>query len=282
MTTQDYQDAGLYRLQELARYNRYFDEQYDAREHLVPCNPMGSPFYDGIQWPGGYQDTVMSSNWQVITEQLDALCDPENKYYGDEYSETDTYDIVNGWICVPETSKRCIEYLIDVLQGLENYPLIDDEHHTNLEQELISEHWESYGARDFRDALRLDLDPVDNDELLQIYYGAAESSGFYPYVESDGGTYFDCESVAKNADASELFVYCEPYELATYCEKCDDTATALFEIDTAIDTAETTLATYVSVKPEYAEKAKRDTDDAVIALRNDALNIALAFALEQS
>ena len=43
-----------------------------------------------------------------------------------------------------------------------------------------------------------------------------------------------------------------------------------------------TLAAHVSVKPEYAEKAKRDTDDAVIALRNDALNIALAFALEQS
>ena len=55
------------------------------------------------------------------------------------------------------------EPLQGILEDLENYPLIDDDDHSDLEQELETEAWYSYGARDFVKALAVLMDEVDPD-----------------------------------------------------------------------------------------------------------------------
>lgn len=43
------------------------------------------------------------------------------------------------------------EELGEFLQGLENYPIADEEDHSNLEMETENENWSDYGEREFRD-----------------------------------------------------------------------------------------------------------------------------------
>jgi hypothetical protein len=54
--------------------------------------------------------------------------------------------------------------LVEIIQGIENYPCIDDEQMSTAEMDLCEEHWDIYGRRDTFDALAT-LVNGDADEL---------------------------------------------------------------------------------------------------------------------
>lgn len=57
-----------------------------------------------------------------------------------------------------------IDELCEMLEGIEDYALIDDDDHSRLETELETEAWNDYGRKDFRKALTALLDELDGCE----------------------------------------------------------------------------------------------------------------------
>lgn len=80
--------------------------------------------------------------------------------------------------------------LWDTLAGLSDYPLYDENDHSELEWELTDEAWSSYGEYDLRravtDALASDSDEaaVLDADLFGIWHDWCESTGYYPEPES--------------------------------------------------------------------------------------------------
>lgn len=86
----------------------------------------------------GYDDYVSVANYRV-------LADTDN-WGGTEAWIDSTYinaDYAGLYLDEPAPAD-----LIDVIEGLMNYPVIDEDEACQVEQELIQEHWESYGKYD--------------------------------------------------------------------------------------------------------------------------------------
>lgn len=82
------------------------------------------------------------------------------------------------------------QHILDIIEGLSDYPLISDEDHSELEMELLDEAWETYLGSDVVSTLSNvhGLDDVDPAEIRESFYsilndacslGAAET-----YLES--------------------------------------------------------------------------------------------------
>lgn len=102
------------------------------------------------------------------------------------------------------TTKR--REMLAALQGLSDYPLLDEGAHSILEIEREGEDWESYGAADFADYLSglsrevlglseetidlLDLRAADTEDSFVLYRELCELSNDYPHSETGGNFYF--------------------------------------------------------------------------------------------
>lgn len=81
----------------------------------------------------------------------------------------------------------------DIETRLEDYPLLDEEDHSNREREEFLSGWSDYGASDFRRAIcknfeitdeEIDaLDDLDDDKLREFYCDRANE----PYFSEDSG-----------------------------------------------------------------------------------------------
>jgi hypothetical protein len=60
----------------------------------------------------------------------------------------------------------------DTIRGLNDYPLIDDEHHSELEQRIEEEDWECYGAGDVVN--HLNIEDVADEVMEKLHYVARE------------------------------------------------------------------------------------------------------------
>ena len=94
--------------------------------------------------------------------------------------------------------------LIEAIEGLESYPVADEDDESQLELEMESEAWADYGRSDFRRALAkhtrisddrdLDLDDVPDRAIDELWYLGADAynlnggPGFM--IEGGGGVYF--------------------------------------------------------------------------------------------
>jgi hypothetical protein len=89
-------------------------------------------------------------------------------------------------------------YLVDALVKLaDDYPLYDEEDHSNLEIEMTDEDWTSWALSDFRqtveenlagnsDAYPVDCEMLPTDEALTEWYfdSIRNDSSEYPYAET--------------------------------------------------------------------------------------------------
>ncbi len=113
-----------------------------------------------------------------------------------------------------------------VFEALEDYPLISDESHSELEIDAQSEAWENWAASDFRSALETEFEgdlefepaeqarlfetgerpaPADLDEaVLDLFEAARESANCYWEVETGGGVYIDLDRVVDAVTADML------------------------------------------------------------------------------
>ncbi|WP_078323612.1 hypothetical protein [Mycobacteroides salmoniphilum] len=106
----------------------------DGTDVLVFENARGRDVY-------GYDDAIDVSNYRELYEawaDLDGL-------FTSTYSNVDTIGL--------RLDSEAPEDLVSIIQALECYPVLDDSRRSEVEQEMIQEHWESYGKDDVGDAV---------------------------------------------------------------------------------------------------------------------------------
>jgi hypothetical protein len=122
-----------------------------------------------------------------------------------------------------EAPEEQISPLVELLCGLEDYPSVDDEKLSELEEEDAAETWESWARKDFERALAkrvvdsnsdacLSADDVELDwrgtEARDVFHALAERwnvEGGAGVVHEDSGASFDVERVAEKTSPVVLF-----------------------------------------------------------------------------
>lgn len=133
------------------------------------------------------------------------------------------------------------EYFVDALHGLADYPLYDDEAHSQLEMNLADEAWSAYLRadlqRDLVDAvsalmvpqgrseaigedLVFDLSDADWDRIRELYYGATYEAPYGPEAESAVDVHFPfdaqiCASLARRLATGQLYA-ADPLQVDYY------------------------------------------------------------------
>jgi hypothetical protein len=99
----------------------------------------------------GYDDPVSVSNYRTLEESWGHL----DGFHRGAYMNCDSIAL--------ELDSEAPEDLLDVLEALADYPVLDDSLWSEVEQEMIEDHWESYGRRDTLEALAtaLEVDYLD-------------------------------------------------------------------------------------------------------------------------
>jgi hypothetical protein len=98
----------------------------------------------------GYDDAVDVSNFRVLEDNWQHL----DGFGRGPWSNVDAISLL--------LDQEAPSDLIEVLDGLADYPLLSDDEHSRVEQEMIQEHWESYGRYD---VIRTVEKALDVDEL---------------------------------------------------------------------------------------------------------------------
>lgn len=110
------------------------------------------------------------------------------------------------------------EDLLESLQSLENYPVLDEDDCSALELELQQEAWESWAQRDFSRALEKRLssfleddetaeetiESLSPDSLCSLFYALAEKGSIYWESQGSPDQWIDCERVAEELSEEEL------------------------------------------------------------------------------
>jgi len=114
---------------------------------------------DDCSWPGGYNaPSIYRSNARVFRDQFSK----ELAAGADGDADGVALDV-----------RYLTDDMLETLQALENYPLISEDDHSELELELQDEAWDSWAASDWRRAVEKAIDAVlpedatlDGDEIL--------------------------------------------------------------------------------------------------------------------
>lgn len=116
-----------------------------------------------------------------------------------------------GYGSVGALVRADIADLVELVEALENYPVLDEDALSEAEMELEEEAWGNYTARDFAEWIqdaadreaeeREDeelseevetlLDTIDGDEARGWFFDACSECNVYPEYESDGGVYYN-------------------------------------------------------------------------------------------
>ncbi|QIG58829.1 hypothetical protein SEA_DATBOI_165 [Gordonia phage DatBoi] len=140
------------------RYQHFTDERgfrdftVDEVEVLVLNHTVGRDVH-------GYDEPIGVSNYRVLADRwsdCEGLTD--GPFSGSDHIALDLDAVA------PHD-------LVEVLQSLEAYPVLDDDEHSKVEMEQIADHWDSYARRDARDSLAtaLGVDEFDlSDHVLDL------------------------------------------------------------------------------------------------------------------
>jgi hypothetical protein len=123
------------------------------------------------------------------------------------------------------------EELLENLQSLENYPVLDEDALSHLELELQGEAWESWARSDFSrklESLLCDLlsahyedgdderaeqsvESLSEDQLWSLFSNAAEEANLY-WESQHNDVYIDCDRVAESLSEDQLLSLLLPEE----------------------------------------------------------------------
>jgi hypothetical protein len=105
--------------------------------------------------------------------------------------------------------------LLESLQSLENYPILDEDDCGALELELQAEAWESWAERDFQRALESRLsslcgdetaeeiaESLDSDKLYSLFESLREEANEYWQSQSSPDQWIDVERIVERASSS--------------------------------------------------------------------------------
>jgi hypothetical protein len=133
----------------------------------------------------GYSDysgsTVEASNCAELHEQFDGVA---ISVYGGHNTTDVCFSL--RWILNDDAA----DTLLDIFEGLEDYPLINDEALSELESEYIDEAWSNWAASDFsrgiEKALDVELNDIPDSDLRRLFDDCAELANEYWYNEGSG------------------------------------------------------------------------------------------------
>ena len=166
------------------------------------------PYCGGSDYSGS---SVEASNYKVMKDEYGNHADVAF-YYGGH----GTYGVIYR-----ENTKD--EDLLDIIKGLNDYPLISEDVNSEVEIEWENEAWESWARHDFIDELKKkftnDLDVEDqadliakiedkmenisDDRIWEIFQAAREEANQY-WESENSGMYIDIKKVAAKVTAEDL------------------------------------------------------------------------------
>jgi hypothetical protein len=177
----------------LADFRHYGDwtDRKDGR-FFVPGLLSGSDYSGSL---------VERSNHKAFEE---AFSRGENKWWKTVYGGHGTFAVVIDLKKVPK--KRETE-LKDFFNALENYPLADEDLHSNMEIEAQDEAWKSWARGDFKKALEkhfgFTFDEVDDEKVFELFQRASDRANEYWINEQGGDMWIDVEKVVKKGKITE-------------------------------------------------------------------------------
>jgi hypothetical protein len=137
--------------------------------------------------------SVQAANRRVLLENTQ-LCERLGIEELNESYSTDTLLFPLDAIKDPE--------LLEIFEGLDNYPLLDEAVLSEVEHELEVECFDSFGRDDFKDMLRDNdlitedqFEDISNETLDAIFWAASRETNYNVFtVESGTSGFFDFES----------------------------------------------------------------------------------------
>ena len=141
------------------------------------------PYASGSDYSGS---TVEEANHKEFLESYG-----EEEFVWEAHGGYNTYAVVLGLTGLLECADDTFDAILDIIEGLEDYPLINDEALSNLEFTLADEAWDCWVAGDFRRALEKKFDGVEfewpsDSDLRTFFEKKAEEANEYWFNEGYG------------------------------------------------------------------------------------------------
>ena len=171
------------------------------------------PYASGSDYSGS---TVEKANYKEFLESYG-----EEGFVWEAHGGFDTYAVVLGLTGLLECADDTFDAILDIIEGLEDYPLIDDEALSTLEMEGADEAWDCWVASDFRRALEKKFDGVDfewppDSDLRPFFEKRAEKANEYWFNEGYGpDMYIRFDKIVEGIDLDDLADYTLRY-VVTY------------------------------------------------------------------
>lgn len=130
----------------------YVNQLPGAWSHVLRSGPYNHTLVIGdtvSRQVQGYVDAVGESNYKVLQENWEGHPALVDGGYSDCYSIGLQWNSPAPWD------------LIETIESLENYPVLDDELMSQIESDWADEHWDDYGILDARRELAKQLNPFD-------------------------------------------------------------------------------------------------------------------------
>lgn len=150
---------------------------------------------------------VLVFNHAVINDQQgdDPLSIANYRVLERNWSELHTTSpYVNAKYFAIDMDEVAPEDLVEVIESLENYPVLDDEEMSKAEMDLADEHWDSYGKRDLVEKIAelADMDEFDLDtdvlgEFARDVIAEDPNGELYPEYIDVSAFNFKTDDVAK-------------------------------------------------------------------------------------
>jgi hypothetical protein len=173
------------------------------------------PYASGSDYSGS---TVEAANHREFLESYG-----EEAFVWEAHGGFNTYAVVLGLTGLLECADDTFDAVVGIVEGLENYPLIDDEALSKLESDNANEAWESWVAGDFRRALEKKFDnaefdwPADSD-LRALFEKKAEKANEYWFNEGYGpDMYIRVDKVVEKVEWDDVAQYAIRY-LVSYVD----------------------------------------------------------------
>ena len=117
----------------------------------------------------------------------------------------------------PDNEEKA-QSIIDVLNGLNDYPCIDDEDMSNMEYESFIEALDSFAIRDCNNLLSkqflAEVYDYDKDKLKEVLLESNRNLNYYAYeIESGGSCYIDTKRLIEKVSLIDYFKCLIDFEL---------------------------------------------------------------------
>jgi hypothetical protein len=194
------------------------DDYLDAL--CVDCEEPGEvyfyvPFASGSDFSGS---TVSKANSNSFVESFG-----ENEFVFSAHGGYSTYAVCVGLTGLLTCDDCTFDAICETIEGLADYPVIDEESLSRLESETTNEEWEGWASADFRKALERKFEGVDfsfpaDDAFRSFFEDKRDKANCYWEAEGSGcSMHVDISRVVDKIEFDDVSKWAVCYKL-TYLD----------------------------------------------------------------